>query len=85
MIDLEEYNSHAHVPKREYEETIKRAEEKDRPAYERALFFYDMLILQLKSKPSITEGQLSDYLVTRRPLIIKECEERFGIDPVTKQ
>ena len=80
MIDKDEYDSHAHIPKREYEKILEKAQEKDKPSFERAMFIYDSLVKNLQNKPKITEGQLAEYLVNRRDYFIKECEERFGVE-----
>jgi hypothetical protein len=82
MIDKDDYDSQVHVPKRDYDSILKKASEKDKPSFDRALFFYDILIEKLKTRPSIKPENLSEFLVTRRPEFVKDCQERFGVDPV---
>lgn len=78
MIDKDEYDSQVHVPKREYEELVRKSSEHAKPLAERAMFFYDMLIDKLQNRESITGYSVAEWLKSRRIQFIEDCERQFG-------
>lgn len=75
MIDKDEYDSQAHIPKKEYEKLV---QECSKPITERAMFVYDRFVKMMREGGKTIRGeQLLEYLENRRPSILAEIEKQF--------